>query len=221
MKSSGLSKIRTACVKLSLKANGKYELRTGSVDVGTGSDTTLRQIAAHVLGAEVADIELLAGDTLRTPFDSGAYASATTFISGEAVNKAAQKLRSRLAQFAAKLLHEEPEDIIIDNLNVKAKQQEICLPELAAKAQQQQESLAVEVEHTADMCSLTFGVGGVEVEVDTQTGRITVLRCVHALDIGTAINPRICYGQAKECDCYGTGLCPVGRTPKGRVRTDS
>jgi CO/xanthine dehydrogenase Mo-binding subunit/aerobic-type carbon monoxide dehydrogenase small subunit (CoxS/CutS family) len=205
MQGSGLTKIHHAGAKLSLKANGKYELRTGSVDVGTGSDTSLRQIAAQVLGAEVADIEFLAADTHRTPFDAGAYASSTTSISGQAVNKVAQKLRSRLVEFAAKLLHAQPEEIILAGLTVKAKQQEISLQELVALAQKEQESLEVEIDYTADMSSLSFTVAGVEVEVDTETGRITVVRCVQAFDIGTAINPRICHGQATGAIVMGLG----------------
>ena len=205
MQGSGLAKIHSAGVKLSLTSSGQYELRTGSVDVGTGSDTSLRQIAAHVLGVTVADIEIISGDTHRTPFDSGAYASATAYISGQAVNKAAQKLRSRLQEFAAKIWHCQPEEIILADQIVKAKGQEISLQELAASASTQPESLAVELEHAADESSLTFVVQGVEVEVDTETGRIKVLRCVQAVDIGKAINPQICHGQATGGMMMGLG----------------
>jgi CO/xanthine dehydrogenase Mo-binding subunit len=96
MQGSGLTKIHLASVKLSLKTDGRYELRTGSVDVGTGSDTTLRQIAAEVLGVSVSDIDIISGDTQLTPFDAGSYASATVYISGQAVKLAAQKLREKL-----------------------------------------------------------------------------------------------------------------------------
>lgn len=149
----------------------------------------MRQIAAHVLGVEVADIEIIAGDTHRTPFDAGAYASATIYISGQAVKKAAQKLRSRLIEFAA-----------VGDI--------------------ESESLTVEVEHTADESSLTFSVQGVEVEVDTETGRITVLRCVQAIDIGKAINPRICYGQATGGIVMGIGYAlteELLRDSSGRI----
>ncbi|MBD2294608.1 molybdopterin-dependent oxidoreductase [Anabaena sphaerica FACHB-251] len=153
MQGSGLSKIHLAKVKLYRLANHKYELRTGSVDVGTGSDTTLRQIAAEVLNVKVADIYIIAGDTQETPFDAGSYASATVYISGQAVKLAAEKL-------------------LQTNEN------------------------SVEISYAADEATLTFAVQGVEVEVDTETGKVQVLKCVQAIDIGKAINPRICHGQA-------------------------
>ncbi|MBD1806058.1 molybdopterin-dependent oxidoreductase [Microcoleus sp. FACHB-SPT15] len=205
MQGSGLAKIHKAGVKLSLTTDGQYELRTGSVDVGTGSDTSLRQIAAEVLGVTVADIEIITGDTHQTPYDSGSYASATAYISGQAVNKAAREMRSHLLKLTAKRLQTQPELITFVGKTVKANEQEISLQELAAYAQTQQESLTVEVEHAADESSLTFAVQGVEVEVDTETGNIKVLRCVQAIDIGKAINPRICHGQAMGGIVMGLG----------------
>ncbi|OUL29568.1 molybdopterin cofactor-binding domain-containing protein [Nostoc sp. 106C] len=162
MQGSGLCKIHVASVKLSLLPNGKYELRTGSVDVGTGSDTTLRQIAAEVLNVSVADIHIISGDTQETPFDAGSYASATIYISGQAVKLAAEKLLST-------------------------------------------NETSVEVTYTADESTLTFAVQGVEVEVDTETGKVQVLRCVQAIDLGKAINPRMCYGQATGGIAMGIG----------------
>ncbi|MDZ8055702.1 MAG: molybdopterin-dependent oxidoreductase [Aulosira sp. ZfuVER01] len=162
MQGSGLCKIHVASVKLSLLPDGKYELRTGSVDVGTGSDTTLRQIAAEVLNVSFADIHIISGDTQETPFDAGSYASATVYISGQAVKLAAEKLLST-------------------------------------------NETSVEVTYTADESTLTFAVQGVEVEVDIETGKVQVLRCVQAIDLGKAINPRMCYGQATGGIAMGIG----------------
>lgn len=169
MQGSGLSKIHIAGVKLSRELNGRFCLRTGSVDVGTGSDTTLRQIAAQVLGVTVADIDIVTADTQTTPFDAGSYASATLYISGQAAKRAAEKLRALLQQGT-----EEP------------------VP-------------TVEVEYAADESTLTFAVQGVEVEVDTETGKVKVLRSIQAIDLGTAINPRICIGQATGGSAMGIG----------------
>ncbi|BAY07518.1 molybdopterin-dependent oxidoreductase [Calothrix sp. NIES-2098] len=162
MQGSGLCKIHVASVKLSLLPNGKYELRTGSVDVGTGSDTTLRQIAAEVLNVSVTDINIISGDTQETPFDAGSYASATVYISGQAVKLVAEKLLST-------------------------------------------NQTSVEVTYTADESTLTFAVQGVEIEVDTETGKVQVLRCVQAIDLGKAINPRMCHGQATGGIAMGIG----------------
>ena len=167
MQGSGLSKIHIASVKLSLLAEGKYELRTGSVDVGTGSDTTLRQIAAEVLGVTVSDITIISGDTQLTPFDAGSYASATMYISGQAVKLAAEKLKEELGNG--------------DQVS------------------------SVEISYKADESTLTFAVQGVEVEVDIETGKVEVLRCIQAIDLGKAINPRICEGQAVGGIAMGIG----------------
>ena len=199
MQASGLAKIHLASVKLSLMSNGLYELRTGSVDVGTGSDTTLRQIAAQVLGTTVEKINIITADTHNTPFDAGSYASATTFITGQAVNLAAQKLRSLLLKTAAEIIEADPEALELDEAKIYSPTDKITLQQLAQK------SLSVELEHTSDRASLTFAFLGAEVEVDTETGRITVLRCVEAIDIGKAINPRICRGQATGGLVMGLG----------------
>ncbi len=165
MQGSGLSKIHVASVKLSILPDGKYELRTGSVDVGTGSDTTLRQIAAEVLGVSIADINIISGDTKETPFDAGSYASATLYISGQAVKLAAEKLREKLGNESH-------------------------------RRRGSREKIGVEISYAANEATLTFAVQGVEVEVDVETGKVQVLRCVQAIDLGKAINPRICEGQA-------------------------
>ncbi|MGB7087082.1 MAG: molybdopterin cofactor-binding domain-containing protein, partial [Phormidesmis sp.] len=190
MQASGLAKIHLASVKLSLLPEGRYQLRTGSVDVGTGSDTTLRQIAAQVLGTTVENIAIVSADTQNTPFDAGSYASATIFITGQAVNLAAQKLRSQLTTTAAQLIAADPKEIEIDSDKLYSPTAQITLQQLAQKATEQGEPLTVELSHTSDRASLTLAFLGAEVEVDTETGRIKVLRCVEAIDIGTAINPR-------------------------------
>lgn len=206
MQGSGLAQIHSAGVKLALLAHGRYELKTGAVDLGTGCDTTLRQIAADVLGVMVTDIDLIAGDTHTTPYDAGAYASATTYISGQAVKKAASALRSHMIHFAAEILHSHPADITFtSNKTLQANDKEITLQELATLAINHQQALAVEVEHFANESSLTFALLGVEVEVDTETGRIKVLRCVQAVDIGKALNPRICRGQVTGGIVMGLG----------------
>ena len=205
MQASGLAKIHSANVKLSVQPNGRYELRTGAVDVGTGSDTTLRQIAAHVLGTTVTEIDLVASDTHRTPFDSGSYASATAFISGQAVNLAAQKLRSHILEVAAKMMQVDVDELTLAN-QIHSPTQTLTLQQLVQAAQAQGDTLeAIDLEHSSDQSSLTFAVLGVEVEVDTETGRITVLRCAEAIDIGKAINPQMCYGQATGGMIMGLG----------------
>jgi CO/xanthine dehydrogenase Mo-binding subunit len=203
MQGSGLAKIHTAGVKLSLEPSGKFCLRTGSVDVGTGSDTTLRQIAAHVLSVTVADIGIITADTHTTPFDAGSYASATLYISGQAVKLAAEKLRAQILDFAAAILQTSPETLAIANGTIEFNGTVLSFKQLAQS--NQCSPLEAESEYAADQSTLTFAVQGVEVEVDTQTGKVRLLRSVQAIDLGTAINPRICRGQATGGSVMGIG----------------
>lgn len=209
MQGSGLARIHLARVRMALKPDGRYEMRTGSVDLGTGSETTLRQIAAEVLSTTVDQIDIIAADTHYTPFDAGAYASATLYISGQAATLAATQLRSRLLTVARRILPDEPEELKLIGNTIRSNTQALDLQTLAEKAQATNEDLSVTQEYSADHSSITFAVLGVEVEVDTKTGRITVLRCVQGLDIGKAINPQICYGQVRGAMVMGLGyaLC--------------
>jgi CO/xanthine dehydrogenase Mo-binding subunit len=188
MLASGLAKIYTSTARMSLKEDGRYELRTGAADIGTGSDTTLRQIAAEVLETTVEQIDLIAADTQQAPFDCGSYASSTLFIGGQAVKLAAQALRSLLEEVATTLSISPGEPRV-----------------LAQVAIARGFILAAEKSFSTDQVSLTFAFLGVEVEVDTETGRITLLRCVQAVDLGQAINPRVCIGQVQGGVAMGIG----------------
>lgn len=205
MEGSGLAKIHLARVRMKLKPDGRYEMRTGAVDLGTGSETTLRQIAADVLRTTVEQIDIITADTHHTPFDAGAYASATLYISGQAANLAATHLRSRLLEVAGRICGAPLTELDLVGNTIQSNTQAIDFQTLVQKAEASNEVLEVEQEYAADHSSLTFAVQGVEVEVDTETGRITVLRCVQAVDIGKAINPRICDGQVRGAMVMGLG----------------
>ncbi len=218
MQGSGLAKIHAAGVTLSLQPEGTYLLRSGSVDVGTGSDTTLRQIAAQVLETTVDRIHLITADTQETPFDAGSYASATLYISGQAVRLAAQKLRDQLLVQGAHLLQRSPTDLIWSAEGIHTSTQQLTLVELAQRVDPEQRR--VSETYTADQSTLTFAVQGVEVEVDLETGQVQVLRCVQALDLGTAVNPRICEGQAAGGTAMGIGYALMEELQwdeKGRI----
>ncbi|MCF2970451.1 molybdopterin-dependent oxidoreductase [Synechococcus sp. Nb3U1] len=202
MQGSGLSKIHIAGIKLSLQPTGRILMLSGAVDVGTGSDTTLRQIAAQVLGIPLTQIDLIAADTGQTPFDAGSYASATLFISGQASQRAAQVLRDKLIQAAAQRLQTDPGQVSFAEGIFSTPQGSLTLQELA---QGTPAPIEVELHHAADESSLTFAVAGVEVAVDRETGQIELLKTVQAIDLGTAINPRICHGQVTGGTAMGIG----------------
>ncbi|WP_244349270.1 molybdopterin-dependent oxidoreductase [Thermostichus vulcanus] len=202
MQGSGLSKIHVAGLKLTLLPSGRILMRSGAVDVGTGSDTTLRQIVAQVLGIPLHQIDLIAADTGQTPFDAGSYASATLFISGQASRRAAEALREKLIQAAALRLQTDPERVQFAHGIFSSSQGSLTLAELAEQAA---DPIEVELHHAADESSLTFAVAGVEVAVDMETGQIELLNSVQAIDLGTAINPRICHGQVTGGTAMGIG----------------
>jgi putative selenate reductase molybdopterin-binding subunit len=205
MQGSGLAKIHLARARMRLKPDGRYELRTGSVDVGTGSDTTLRQIAADALATTIDHIDIIAADTHETPFDAGSYASATLYISGQAIRLTAEALRSQLLDCAAAVLHSPVETLSLTSDAVVSQSESLSLTALAEAVLSQGQSLDVEREYAADCSSLTFAAVGAEVEVDTETGKVKVLRCVQAIDLGKAINPRICEGQIRGATVMGIG----------------
>ncbi|MFO7635092.1 MAG: molybdopterin cofactor-binding domain-containing protein [Caldilinea sp.] len=184
----------------SIKMNddGSFNVLVGGTDLGTGSDTVLAQIAAETLGAPLNDIIIYSSDTDFTPFDTGAYASSTTFISGGAVKKAAEQVREQITARAALMLETTPEGMTLRDRHVTAADgRSVSLADVALH------SLHVadhrQIMSTASHMSMhsppPFGAQYAEVEVDTQTGQVTVTKLVMAVDCGTAINPRTAEGQ--------------------------
>jgi CO/xanthine dehydrogenase Mo-binding subunit len=149
-----------------MNEDGSFTLLVGAVDIGTGSDTVLAQIAAEVLAVPVERILVIASDTDATPFDSGAYASSTTYVSGKAVELCARKLAGRIRARAAGKLSADAQE------QVQAHASFVC-----------QESPPPFVAQFA------------EVEVDRETGRVDVVRFVSAVDCGRPINPMLVEGQ--------------------------
>jgi CO/xanthine dehydrogenase Mo-binding subunit len=132
MQGSGIPEVDMAAASIKMNEDGSFNLLMGATDLGTGSDTVLAQIAAEVLGVMVQDIIVLSSDTDLTPFDVGAYASSTTFISGNAVKKAALHAREQIVKVAAKILDEKPEDIdLIGGKAVGASGRSCALSEVA------------------------------------------------------------------------------------------
>ena len=198
MQGSGIPEVDMAAASLKMNEDGSFNLLMGATDLGTGSDTILAQIAAEVLGVGVTDIIVLSSDTDLTPFDVGAYASSTTFISGNAVKKAALHAREQIVQVAAKILDEKPDDIDLKDGKAVGKSGRSCtLAEVAHTAlyyHDQHQILGV-ASHYAQSSPPPFAAHFAEVEVDTETGQVTVVDYVAAVDCGTAINPSLAEGQ--------------------------
>jgi putative selenate reductase molybdopterin-binding subunit len=201
MQGSGIPGMDMGACSIKMNDDGSFNMLVGATDLGTGADTVLAQIAAEVLGVPVDDIVVYAADTDVTPFDVGAYASSTTYISGMAVKKAAEAVRQRITARAAELLEvADPAAITLHERRAwapdgrSAPLADIALDALHARNQEQ---IIGTASHVAPDSPSVFGAQAAEVEVDTATGQVTVTRLVMAVDCGVAINPVTASGQVE------------------------
>ena len=186
---------------IKLNDDGSFNMLIGATDLGTGADTVIGQIAAEVLGVPLDDIKVYSSDTDMTPFDTGAYASSTTYISGTAALRAAEAVRVRLKERAAMLLEvDEPCTIELrDRRAYAADGRSVSLEEIALDSLhwQEQEQIMGTASHVSPDCPPPFAAQFAEVEVDLDTGQVTVTRLVMAVDCGVAINPVTASGQVE------------------------
>ncbi len=203
----------------SIKINddGSFNLLVGATDLGTGSDTVLAQQAAEVLGVPVEDILVYSSDTDFTPFDKGAYASSTTYISGTAVVRAAQKVAEQIRIRAAKMLSTEdqnvkPHDIqLIDRQAIAPDGRAVTLEEVALNSlhHEEQEQIMGVDSFVSPLSPPPFAAQFAEVTVDTETGGVTVDRLVMAVDSGVIVNPLTASGQVEGgmAQALGYAVC--------------
>ncbi|RKZ31900.1 aldehyde oxidase [bacterium] len=201
MQGSGIPKIDMGAASMKMNEDGSFNLYVGATDLGTGSDTILAQIAAEVLSVPVEKFIVLSSDTDLTPFDVGAYASSTTYISGQAVRKCAEKIKAQITAVAAEMLDADEDDLYIENGNVICDKtgdslsfDDICYRALYSENQFQ---IQAEASHFATESPPPFIAQFAEVEVDTKTGRVEVIQFVSAVDCGQAINPKLAEGQVE------------------------
>jgi len=183
---------------LKLNDDGSFNLLIGATDLGTGSDTVLAQMAAETLGVPLEKIYVLSSDTDLTPFDVGAYASSTTYISGMAVKKAAEQMRQKLFERAAKMLKTPTDGMRASCEHILAPDgRSLSLAEIALHSlhTQDQEQLLSTASHFSMVSPPSFGAQFAEVEVDVETGEVRVIKLVLAADCGTVINPQTATGQ--------------------------
>ncbi|MBN1450764.1 MAG: molybdopterin-dependent oxidoreductase [Anaerolineales bacterium] len=185
----------------SIKMNddASFNLLVGATDLGTGSDTVLAQMAAEVLGVPLDDIICYSSDTDFTPFDKGAYASSTTYISGAAVVRAAEQAAERIKIRAAKMLElSDYTTIKLSNKQAIAPNgKSISLTEIALDTlhRNEQEQIMGIGSYVSPSSPPPFGAQFAEVTVDTETGQVTVDRLVMAVDSGVIVNPLTAGGQ--------------------------
>jgi putative selenate reductase molybdopterin-binding subunit len=202
MHGTGIAGLDMGAASIKLNDDGSVNLLVGATDLGTGSDTVLAQIAAETLGLPLEDVLVYSSDTDFTPFDTGAYASSTTYISGGAVLKAAEEVATQILDHAAK--HHFP-GVDRDRLWLEDRHvcgpggQRVSLEEVALHATHQadQHQIMATASHMSYLSPPPFAAQFVEVEVDTQTGQLEVKKMVMAVDCGVAINPITAAGQVE------------------------
>jgi putative selenate reductase molybdopterin-binding subunit len=186
---------------IKLNDDGSFNMLVGATDLGTGADTVLGQIAAEVLGVALDDIKVYSSDTDVTPFDTGAYASSTTYISGTAAMHAAKVVRDRLKERAAMLLDVDiPCTIELRDGRAYAPDgSSVSLEDIALDSLhwQEQEQIMGTASYVSPDCPPPFAAQFAEIEVDIETGQVTVTKLVMAVDCGVAINPITASGQVE------------------------
>ncbi|MHA2296544.1 MAG: xanthine dehydrogenase family protein molybdopterin-binding subunit [Candidatus Hodarchaeales archaeon] len=202
MQGSSIPEIDMGAVYAKMNDDGSFNLMVGATDLGTGSDTVLSQIFAETLTIPVDDVIIYSSDTDFTPFDVGAYASSTTYLSGMAVKKAADKIKKQILKVAAEMTDEPVDNLACEDkhvINVQKSQEKISFGEIAkyslyARNQFQISSVASHITHKSPP---PFAAHFAEVEVNTKTGEVKVIKYVAAVDCGTAIHPRLAEGQTE------------------------
>jgi len=211
----------------SIKMNddGSFNLLIGATDLGTGSDTVLAQMAAEVLGVPTDDIITYSSDTDFTPFDKGAYASSTTYISGAAVVKAATQAAERVKLRAAKMLAlSDPGSVrLIDKKAFSPDGRSVTLAEIALDTlhHSEQEQIMGTGSFVSPSAPPPFAAQFAEVSVDIETGTVRVDRLVIAVDSGVIVNPLTASGQIEGgmTQALGYAVCEeMTYDPSGAAR---
>lgn len=210
MQGSGISGVDVGSATIKLTDDGAYSLLIGATDMGTGCDTILAQIAAECLECDTDNISVFGVDTDSSPYDTGSYASSTTYVTGQAVVKACDELKEKLTGFAAELM-----GCAVDELNfcgeriekATAPGEAITLRELAYQAMcGHMAVLEATQANTQPVSPPPFMVGMAEVEVDPETGSVEVIDYVGVVDCGTAINPALARVQTEGGLMQGIGM---------------
>ncbi len=191
--------------EMRLLADGTYHLAVGSTEMGNGSTTSHRQLAASVLGTRASSIAIVNGDTDKTPYDTGTFASTGTVVAGQAVEKTAAALRDVLIDFASRHFDCAPADCRLQDDSIICANRKISLSELHAAGAEVGDRFEVRRKAYLSPRSVGFNVHGVRVAVHNVTGEIMTLQSVHAADIGRPINPMQCRGQLDGAIAMGFG----------------
>jgi len=228
MQGSGIAAIDMGSAILKLNDDGSFNLMVGATDLGTGSDTILAQIAAETLSVRTDQIIVTSSDTDLTPFDKGAYASSTTYVSGHAAKRAAEDMRRQLILEGARRLRVEESEVVYDGKTLTRQDGKgsLTLQELATGLyyHTNQRQLVATGSFVGEKSPPPYMAGLAEVEVDTGTGKVDVLNYTAVVDCGTPINPNLARIQVEGGLVQGIGMAlfeEVRRTSKGVLLTNN
>ena len=209
MQGSGITSVDVGSASLKINDDGFYTLSIGAADMGTGCDTILAQIAAEVLDCPLDNVTVLGADTDSSPYDSGSYASSTTYVTGKAVEQCAEQLKQKICQVGAGLLGLDERAVVFEGDAVTSEDgtQRATLAQIAAASQcGSNTALEAVVTHSSEISPPPFMVGAAEVEVDLETGEAQVIRYEAAVDCGTPVNPNLARVQAEGGILQGIGM---------------
>ncbi|MDD5557239.1 MAG: molybdopterin-dependent oxidoreductase [bacterium] len=222
MQGSSIPKIDMASCSIKMNEDGSFNLLCGATDIGTGSDTVMAKIAAEVLGVRTDDVIVHSSDTDLTPFDVGAYASSTTYLSGMAAMRCAEKVAAQIRAVAAEMLEEAADGIALRDGKAVGAGGEVTLARVGSRSlyEKDQHQIAAFASAFSDQSPPPFSAHTAEVEVDTETGLVRVVRYVTATDCGVAVNPLLAEGQAEGAALNGISYALSERyiyNAKGRL----
>ncbi|WP_312813374.1 molybdopterin cofactor-binding domain-containing protein [Sedimentibacter sp.] len=227
MQGSGISHVDVGAVEIRLNDDGFYTLMIGATDMGTGCDTILAQMAADCMDCEYDSIVVHGVDTDLSPYDTGSYASSTTYITGMAVVKACESLKNKIIDAGAKKLDCSVEDADFDGkavYNIK-NNESISLIQLANDNYVGSNNyLSASESHYSPTSPPPFMAGLVEIEVDKLTGKVDIIDYVGVIDCGTVINPNLARVQAEGGIVQAMGMAmyeDIIYDGKGRMLNDS
>ena len=209
MQGSGITSVDVGSASLKINDDGFYTLSIGAADMGTGCDTILAQIAAEVLDCPLDNVTVFGADTDSSPYDSGSYASSTTYVTGKAVEQCAEQLKQKICQVGAGLLGLDERAVVFagDAVTSEDGTQRATLAQIAAASQcGSNTALEAVVTHSSEISPPPFMVGAAEVEVDLETGEAQVIRYEAAVDCGTPVNPNLARVQAEGGILQGIGM---------------
>ena len=228
MQGSGISGVDVGTVSIRLADSGHYNMMIGATDMGTGCDTILAQIAADCLECDVDQIVVSGVDTDNSPYDSGSYASSTTYITGMAAVQACGQLREKIVKKGSDMLGADPEQTDFDGAFVYVlgeEERKVSLADISTRSMcGNNMALEASASHSSPKSPPPFMCGMAEVEVDLATGQIEVVNYKAAVDCGTVVNPPLARVQAEGGIVQGIGMTlyeDINYTEKGRLKENS